>query len=164
MPSFLHIFHLHIQDVKKEWPRTKNTLLIKMWNQNGWPRPPAFGRFDHHDLTAKHCYFRCSKSPDVDGIKLFNKDCQATKHCSFILLFCSLVVFIKILVAFIKNFDPINIRRSWAPKYLITMFCSEVIMFNQKQEALATHLISNFFQQGLLSSWPLLFYTWGVMV
>ena len=39
--------------------------------------------FDHHDLTAKHCYFGCSRSPDVDGIKIFDKDDQAAKHCSF---------------------------------------------------------------------------------
>ena len=54
-----------------------------MWNQNGWPRSPAFHRtkfFDHHDLTAKHCYFGCSRSPDVDWIKIFDKDDQAAKH------------------------------------------------------------------------------------
>ena len=52
-----------------------------MCNQNGQSRPPAFDRiknFDHHDLTAKHCYFGCSRSPDVDGIKIFDKDDQAT--------------------------------------------------------------------------------------
>ena len=40
--------------------------------------------FNHHDLTAKHCYFGCSRSPDydydVDGIKIFDKDDQAAKH------------------------------------------------------------------------------------
>ena len=43
----------------------------------------AFDRtknFDHHDLTAKHCYFGCSRSPDVDETKIFDKDDQATKH------------------------------------------------------------------------------------
>ena len=59
---------------------------------------------DHHDLIAKHCYFGCLRSPDVDEIKIFDKDDQATKHCSFILMFCGLVIFI-------KNFDPISIRR-----------------------------------------------------
>ena len=47
--------------------------------------PPAFDRiktFDHHDLTAKHCYFVCTRSPDVDGIKIFDKDDQAAKHYS----------------------------------------------------------------------------------
>ena len=39
----------------------------------------------------------------VDGIKIFDKDDQAAKHCSFILMFCDLVIFI-------KNFDPINSR------------------------------------------------------
>ena len=43
----------------------------------------AFDRtknFDYHDLTAKHCYFGWSRSPNVDGIKIFGKDDQATKH------------------------------------------------------------------------------------
>ena len=31
----------------------------------------------------KHCYFRCSRPPDVDGIKIFDQDDQATKHYSF---------------------------------------------------------------------------------
>ena len=32
----------------------------------------------------------------------------------------------------------------------------------QNQEALVAHLISHLFQQGLFSSWPPLFYIWGV--
>ena len=59
--------------------------------------------FDHDDLTAKHCYFRCSRPPDVDGIKTFDKDDQAAK-CFLYLKFCGLVIFI-------KSFDSINIRR-----------------------------------------------------
>ena len=42
--------------------------------------PPGFDRlesFGHDELTAKHCYFRCSKPPDVDRIKIFDKDDQA---------------------------------------------------------------------------------------
>ena len=63
-------------------------------------------------------------------------------------MFCGLVIFI-------KHFDPINIRRPWTSE--IAMFCSEVIMTNQ--EALATHLISYLFQQGLacFNSWLLFF-------
>ena len=41
--------------------------------------PPGFDRFEsfgHDELTAKHCYFRCSRPPDVDGIKIFDKDDQ----------------------------------------------------------------------------------------
>ena len=44
--------------------------------------PPGFDRlesFGHDELTAKHCYFRCSRPPDVDGIKIFDKDDQAAK-------------------------------------------------------------------------------------
>ena len=43
----------------------------------------AFDRIknaDHHDLTAKHCYFECSKFPDVDRIKIFDEDDQAAEH------------------------------------------------------------------------------------
>ena len=39
-----------------------------------------FERFGHDKLTAKHWYLRCSMPPDVDGIKIFGKDDQATKH------------------------------------------------------------------------------------
>ena len=45
--------------------------------------PPGFDRFESFGpdkLTAKHCYFRCSRAPDVDGIKFFDKDNQATKY------------------------------------------------------------------------------------
>ena len=44
--------------------------------------PPGFDRLESFDpeLTAKHCYFRCSSPPDVDGIKIFDKDDQAAKH------------------------------------------------------------------------------------
>ena len=47
--------------------------------------PPGFDRlesFGHDELTAKHCYFRCSRPPIVDGIKMFDKNDQAAKHCS----------------------------------------------------------------------------------
>ena len=68
--------------------------------------PPGFDRlesFDHDELTAKHCYFRCSRPPNVDGIKIFDKDDQAA-NIKIKTVFCALVIFI-------KNFDPINIRR-----------------------------------------------------
>ena len=60
--------------------------------------PPGFDRlesFGHDELTAKHCYFRCSRPPDVDGIKIFDKDDQAAKQKT---VFCGLVIFIKILI------------------------------------------------------------------
>ena len=50
--------------------------------------PPGFDRlesFGHDELTTKHCYFRCSRSPDVDGIKIFDKDDQAAKHYDTVL-------------------------------------------------------------------------------
>ena len=45
--------------------------------------PPGFDRlesFGHDELTVKHSYFRCSSPPDVDEIKILDKDDQATKH------------------------------------------------------------------------------------
>ena len=45
--------------------------------------PPGFDRFEsfgHDELTAKHCYFRCSRPPDFHGIKSFDKDNHAAKH------------------------------------------------------------------------------------
>ena len=68
--------------------------------------PPGFDRFEsfgHDELTVKHCYFGYSRPPDVDGIKIFDEVDQAPKHCSFLMLWG--------LVIFIKNFNPINIRR-----------------------------------------------------
>ena len=53
---------------------------------NGRPMPPGFDRFEsfgHNDLTAKHYYFRCSRPTDLDGIKIFDKDNQATKYCFY---------------------------------------------------------------------------------
>ena len=32
----------------------------------------------------KCCYFGCSRSPDVDEIKIFDEDGQVTEHCTFI--------------------------------------------------------------------------------
>ena len=45
---------------------------------------PVFDRykgFGHDDLTVKHCYFTCSRLPDVDRIKIFHTNDQATKYC-----------------------------------------------------------------------------------
>ena len=44
--------------------------------------PPGFDRleFGHDELTAENCYFRCSRPPNVGGIKIFDKDHQAAKH------------------------------------------------------------------------------------
>ena len=49
---------------------------------NWQPIPPGFDRFEsfgHDELAAKYRYFRCSRPPDVDGIKTFDKDDQAAK-------------------------------------------------------------------------------------
>ena len=93
--------------LKKGQPRTKTGFAKKDVKSNGRPMPSSFDRFKsfgHDELTAKHCYFRCSRPPDVDGINIFVKDDQATKYCFYIFMFCDLVIFI-------KNFDPINIKR-----------------------------------------------------
>ena len=59
-----------------EWPRAKTGLAEKDVKSNGRPMSPDFDRletFGHDELTAKHCYFRCSRPPDVDGIKILIK-------------------------------------------------------------------------------------------
>ena len=78
--------------------------------------------FGHDDLTAKHHYFRCSRLPDADRIKIFDKDDQATKR----IIFCSLV----------NTLDIINIRRcmprlhvAWGSSHCWAgiLFCIQVI-------------------------------------
>ena len=57
--------------------------ILAEQDENGQPRSPCFDRFEsfgHDDLTAKRCYFRCSRLPHVDRIKMLDKDDQATKH------------------------------------------------------------------------------------
>ena len=69
---------------KKGQPRATTGLAEKDLKSNGRPMPPGFDRlesFGHDEFTAKHYYFRCSRYPDVDGIKIFNKVDQAAIHC-----------------------------------------------------------------------------------
>ena len=54
---------------------------------NEWPRPPEFDRFEsfgHDGLAAIHCYFKCSRPSHADGIKIPDKDDQATKYCFYL--------------------------------------------------------------------------------
>ena len=62
--------------VKKEWLRPKKLLIaeIEMGNQSFLLLIYILGSFDHDDLLVKHCYFRHSRLPDVDGIKGFGED------------------------------------------------------------------------------------------
>ena len=39
-----------------------------------------FQSFDHDDFTVKHCYFGCSRLPDIDGMKFCDKDNQVLKY------------------------------------------------------------------------------------
>ena len=57
-------------------PRTKIGLAEKDVKLNGRPMPPGFDRFEsfgHDELTAKHCYFRCSRPPMLMGSKFLIK-------------------------------------------------------------------------------------------
>ena len=60
--------------------------------------PPGFKSFGHDDLTAR-CYFRCSRPPDIDEIKIFDKDDQVAKHCPFYRNVYILVIFIKYFIS-----------------------------------------------------------------
>ena len=57
-----------------------------------------FESFGHDELTAKHCYFRCSRTPDIDGIKIFDKDDQAAQHCSFLFYLIILLFYLSYLI------------------------------------------------------------------
>ena len=75
---------------KPKHPRCKNKsgLGEKDVRSNGHPRPLLLigtTSFGHDDVTTKQCYFRCSSPPDVEGIKIFDKDDQAAKKCSLYL-------------------------------------------------------------------------------
>ena len=86
---------------KKGRPSTKTGLAEKDVKSNGRPMPPGFDRlksFGHDELTAKHCYFRCSRPPDVDGIMTRP---QNIKIINSVLWPGHLY----------QKFDPINIRR-----------------------------------------------------
>ena len=65
--------------------------------------PPGFDRlesFGHDELTAKHCYVRCSRPPDVDGMIKMTRP----QNPVFILTFCSLVILIRYHI--VPNYDP----------------------------------------------------------
>ena len=80
--------------------------------------------------------------PGIDRLESFGHDELTAKHCYFR---CSRPPD----VDGIKIFDKDNQAAKHFQAY-------------QNQEALAAHLISHLFQQGLFSSWPTFFYTWGV--
>ena len=66
--------------IKRGQPSTKTGLAEKNVKSNEQPMPPGFDRFKsfgHDELTAKRYYFNCSRPPDVDGIKTFDKDDHA---------------------------------------------------------------------------------------
>ena len=63
--------------VKKEWPRPKKLLIaeIEMGGQSFWYT------FVEVLIMMTSCYFRHSRLPDVDGIKVFGEDDQAAYIC-----------------------------------------------------------------------------------
>ena len=92
--------------------------------------------------------------------KFFDKDDQATKHYDIRTMFCGLVIYF-------KSFDPINIRRLWAPE--VTMFFSVFIMTKTfKPIRTRRHWLpiwfNIFFSKACFSSWLFLFYTWDFLI
>ena len=86
----------------------------------------------------------CSGPPGIDGIKILSKIAGSY----------NIVLLILILVIFINNFDPINVRRPWAPK--IRMLCRVVIRIKsyQQQEVLAAHFNFTSFISHFFIYWP----------
>ena len=63
--------------------------------------PPGFDRlesFGNDELTAKYCYFRCLRPPDVDGIKIFDKDDQVSETLRYKQCFVAWSSLSKILI------------------------------------------------------------------
>ena len=98
-----------------------------------------FKRFDNDDLTTKHCYFGYTRSSDVDDIKILIKMTRLQNIVLFILMFSSLLIFI-------KKFDLINIE-----DLEHMMLCNEVIMIKllnlPKAESLGSPLQLHIFSK-----------------
>ena len=89
--------------------------------------PPGFDRFESFgldELTAKHCYFRCSRPPDVDGIKMFDKDDQATKRC----FLCPgrKTLFFMLMISHL--FQQGLYFSSWPPLFTLRMFLIRLLL------------------------------------
>ena len=80
MLYFLASTNSNFQNLNQKHSRYKKELKRSCWKrceiEMGWPRPSAFDRiknFDHHDLTAEHCYFWCSSLLMLMGSKFLTK-------------------------------------------------------------------------------------------
>ena len=76
--------------VKKGAQELKQALLKKIWNQMGsqWFLVLiGLKVLVMMNSLQKHCYFRCLRPPDIDGIKFFDKDDQAAKRCFYLNVF-----------------------------------------------------------------------------
>ena len=138
--------HKNTSGVKKEQPGTKKPCW-KSVKLNGQPRPLAYDKykcFGHDDLTAKHC--TQGLNLDVGGIKIFDKDDQATKSCSFHLNVAA-------WSSWDQNFYPINIS-PWTPEIATKTFIPI------KSRRLWLPIVFTSFSTKPFSTWPLLFYTW----
>ena len=134
-------------NMKKDQPRTITGLAEKDVKSNGWPMPPGFDRFEsfgYDELTAKHCYFRCSRPPDVDGITILIKMTRLQN----IRLKNSVLQPGHLYQKFWSHQyqEPLS---TWNNNVLQWVHQNQNFQTYQNQEALATHLISHPFQQGL---------------
>ena len=87
-----HINDLHRTSFKKPGrcapglkraPKNLKKALLKIYEVKWQPRPPYFGSFEsfgYENLAEKLYFVKCPRFSDVDGIKIFDKDNQATKH------------------------------------------------------------------------------------
>ena len=108
-------------DIKKGRLRTKQALLKKMWNQKGGECLLVLIGLKVLVMMNSLQNIVISGAQGLlmlMGSKFLIKMTRP-QNIKIKTVFCGLVILI-------KNFDPINIRRPWAPE--ITMFCSELIM------------------------------------
>ena len=75
---------IHLSSCNSHQSTVKSLYFIPKTSEIQSKTPPRCLKvlISHNDLNANHCYFESSR---LDGIKIFDKDNQVTKVCSFYL-------------------------------------------------------------------------------
>ena len=144
---------LTLRDQKKKWnlikeqPRTKTGLAKKDVKSNGGQCLLILIGLKNFGMMNSLQNIVILGAKDVDGIKIFDKDDQAIKQCSVILMFCSLIIFIRYQKSW--SYQHQEALSTWNSNVLQWDHHDQDFQTYQNQEALAAHLISHLFQQSL---------------
>ena len=135
--------------LKKEWLRTITVPADKDVKSKRQPKPSWFWyveSFGYDELTAKHCCFRCSRSPDVDGIRVF--DIRWWPGHKTLFFYCN-VLWPDYLCQKFWSHQHQEALSTWNNNVLQWVHHDQNFQTYQNQEALAVHLFSHLFKQGL---------------